>query len=211
MRRAMAMIELIFAIVIIAISVMSIPSMMNVADMTSKGIMIDEDVLKRMSAEITKIYSTRWDENSTAPFGPLQSINAELNCSRDGGLYRSNPNTKRECLTTVSNMPTSPVVNNGDINLSRGLEQLHGASYDVDIDTNGNYAIPMSYDVSYVTSTIGALNGTGGAVATWRLGSGNNAGAKTHLKRVVVTSQSNDSDTHIVLTFFKSNAGMVLE
>lgn len=209
MRYAMAMIELIFTIVIIAISVMSIPSMMNIADSMSKGMMIDEDVLKRMSAEITKIYSARWDENSTAPFGPLQSTTVELNCSRGGGLYRINPNTTRECLLNASS--SSIEVNNGDINLSRGIEQLHGASYEVEIDSNNNYTIPLSYDVSYVDSSMGALNGNGIATATWKLGSGDNSVANTHLKRVVVTSQSDDSDTHIILTFFKSNTGMASE
>jgi hypothetical protein len=211
MRSAMAMIELIFAIVIIAISIMSIPTMMNIADNASKGMMIDEDVLKRMSAEITKIYSARWDENSTAPFGPLQSTSLELNCSRVGGLYRNNPNTTRECLLPSSPMmPATPIVNSGDVNLSKGLEQLHGASYEITIDTNNNYTIPLSYDVSYVDSSIGALDVDGIATATWKLGMGSNSGL-SHLKRIVVRSQGAASGTNIVLTFFKSNTGMVSE
>lgn len=210
MRPAMAMIEVIFAIVIIAISVMTIPSMLAVADTASKGMMVDEDVLKRMMDEITKVYSTRWDQNSVAPFGPLQSTEANLSCSRDGGLYRSNPNTTRECLLGIlPNMAIAPV--NGTLNLSQGVEQLHNNPYNIMIDTNDNYVVPMRYDVSYVDSTIGALNVNGTAAAIWKLGAGSNAVSQTNLKRIVVTSESANSKTNIVLTFFKSNVGMVSE
>ena len=44
MRSAMAMIELIFAIVIIAISILTIPSMLSVAEQVSKVMIIDEDI-----------------------------------------------------------------------------------------------------------------------------------------------------------------------
>ena len=207
MHLAMAMIEVIFAIVIIAISVMTIPSMMNIADNTSKAMMIDEDVLKRMKDEITKVYSARWDQNSVDPFGPLQSAAAGLNCAREGGLYRNNPNTVRQCLPNLPSMSATPAT--GNLNLSQGLEQLHNKDYNLTIDTNTNYKIPIAYNVSYVTSTISALDANGVATATWRLGTGGALGAKSDLKRVVVSSQSTDSDTHIVLTYFKSNTGML--
>ncbi|MBD3806961.1 type II secretion system protein, partial [Sulfuricurvum sp.] len=87
-----AMIELIFAIVIIAISVLTIPSMMNIADESAKGIMIDEDVLKRMSEEIVKVSKARWDQNysdetnaSDAQYKVLQISNE---CWDDGGVWR---------------------------------------------------------------------------------------------------------------------------
>lgn len=216
------MIELIFAIVIIAISVLTIPSMMAVADNATKGIMIDEDILKRMMGEITKVSQARWDQNLSAPeFRPLW-IGGDLGCTRADPLggsawYRINPDSSMPC-DAAGNGPLMAVAPaNGDLNLSKGIEQLHNATYNLDINaTGGNiYSIPISYDVHYVVSTISAIN-AGVATATWQVGSStapnpNSAAAKTHLKRVVVRCNSNNPDIDMSLTFFKSNVGKFSE
>jgi hypothetical protein len=217
MRSAMAMIELIFAIVIIAISVLTIPSMMSVAEQVSKGMIIDEDILKRMMGEITKVSQARWDENSTAPeFRPLR-ITGDMECDRiEGGEgYRRNPDSHMVCSNAIPAMLPAPV--NGDLNLSRGIEQLHNRNYNLEINaTGGNiYTIPIEYRVNYVDATISAIN-AGVATATWQLGSSanmnpSNAGAQTHLKQVVVRVQDNNPDVDITLTFFKSNVGKFSE
>lgn len=221
MRSAMAMIELIFAIVIIAISVMTIPSMMNVADNASKGMIIDEDILKRMMGEITKVSQARWDENVSAPdFSPLQIV-GDLVCAPDStrgaGNYRVNPNSMIVCSDNAPMMAVNPA--NGDFNLSRGIEQLHNRNYNLEINaTDGTiYRVPIQYNLSYVTATLTAgpdANGT--AQATWQLGSSANlnpnaAAAATHLKRIVVNVQDNDPDVDMTLTFFKSNLGKAAE
>ena len=88
MRKAIAMIELIFAIVIIAISVLTIPTMMTVANKASKGIVIDEDVMARLSGWALDKSQARWDRNYQASgSGPLNINIADLNCSRGLG-YR---------------------------------------------------------------------------------------------------------------------------
>lgn len=217
MRSAMAMIELIFAIVIIAISVITIPSMMNVADNASKGMMIDEDILKRMMGEITKVSQARWDENSTAPdFSPLQ-ITDDLVCDRNvsGILYRRNPDSSMMCSNNPPMMAVTPAT--GSLNLSQGIEQLHNRNYNLEINTKaGNiYTIPLSYSVSYVDANISAIN-NGVATATWQLGSSVNmnpspSGAQTHLKRIVVRANSNNPNVDMTLTFFKSNVGKFSE
>lgn len=218
------MIELIFAIVIIAISVLTIPSMMAVADNATKGIMIDEDILKRMMGEITKVSQARWDQNLTAPeFRPLWiTTTADLGCTRAdpfgaSAWYRLNPDSSMPC-DAAGNGPLMAVAPaNGDLNLSKGIEQLHNATYNLDINaTGGNiYSIPIRYDVHYVDSTISAIN-AGVATATWQVGSSaapnpNSAAAKTHLKRVVVRCNSNNPDIDMSLTFFKSNVGKFSE
>lgn len=221
MRHAIAMIELIFAIVIIAISVLSIPSMMAVADNATKGMVIDEDLLKRMMGEITKVSQARWDRNSTAPdFRPLR-IAGDLQCDRADplggeGWYRRNPDSSMMCADNGPMMGTAPV--NGDLNLSRGIEQLHNRSYNMEINaTDGNiYTVPIQYRVSYVSAAISAIDADGVATATWRVGSSTNlnpdaSGTATHLKRVVVHSQDNDPDIDMTLTFFKSNVGKFAE
>lgn len=222
MRNAIAMIELIFAIVIIAISVLSIPSMMAVADNASKGIMVDEDILKRMMGEITKVSQARWDQNSTPPdFRPLR-IAGDLECSRPdplggAGWYRANPDSSMMCGIGGPIMAVNPAA--GNLNLSQGIEQLHNNPYNLDINVTGatgSYSVPIEYRVSYVTATISAING-GVATATWTVGSSADmnplpAADATHLKRVVVRVQkANDPDVNMALTFFKSNVGKFSE
>jgi hypothetical protein len=224
MRSAMAMIELIFAIVIIAISVITIPSMMNVADNASKGMIIDEDILKRMMGEITKVSQARWDRNSTAPdFSPLQiTAGGDLPCAidplRGAGTYRANPDSSMVCSPNPPMMAAAPA--NGDLNLSKGIEQLHNKPYDLEVNaTGGNiYTIPIEYTVSYVASTLTAEpNANGIATATWQLGSStepkpNPSVTKTHLKRIVASVQNgNNPDVNMTLTFFKSNVGKFSE
>ena len=222
MRKAIAMIELIFAIVIIAISVLSIPSMMAVADNASKGIMVDEDILKRMMGEITKVSQARWDQNSTAPdFRPLR-IAGDLDCNRPdplggAGWYRANPDSSMMCGVGGPMMAATPAA--GNLNLSQGIEQLHNNPYNLDINVTGatgSYSVPIEYRVSYVTATISAING-GVATATWTLGSSTDmnplpAANATHLKRIVARVQkANNPDVDMTLTFFKSNVGKFSE
>ncbi len=221
MRIGMAMIELIFAIVVIAISVITIPTMMIVADEASKGMIVDEDILKRMMGEITKVSQARWDENSTAPdFRPLR-IAGDLECNRadplgGAGWYRANPDSTMLCADNAPEMAAA--TGNGDLNLSRGIEQLHNRNYNMEINaTDGNvYTVPIRYDVHYVDAQIGAIDANGTATDTWTLGSSANmnpnaAGAQTHLKRVVVRVQDNNLSVDMALTFFKSNVGKFSE
>jgi hypothetical protein len=220
MRPAMAMIELIFAIVIIAISVITIPSMMSIANNASKGMMIDEDILKRMMGEITKVSQARWDQNSTEPnFYPLQ-IAGDMQCDRNanGIFYRRNPNSSVPCSSDSPRM--GAVLGNGDLNLSRGVEQLHNNPYNLEINaTNGTiYSVPITYSVSYVNAALDSgPDASGTATATWTLGSSTNmnpntAGTQTHLKRIVArVNNANNPNVDMTLTFFKSNVGKFAE
>lgn len=222
MRSAMAMIELIFAIVIIAISVITIPSMMNVADNVSKGMIVDEDILKRMIGEITKVSQARWDQNSALVdnFAPLQ-IAGDLPCAADplrgAGVYRANPDSSMVCSANAPAMAAVPA--NGTLNLTQGIEQLHNNPYAITVtrsDGVGVYQIPISYNVSYVAATMTNIVG-GVASATWTLGSSanmnpNSAGGATHLKRIVVQAvKQADPPVDMTLTFFKSNVGKFSE
>lgn len=214
MRSAMTMIEVIFAIVIIAISIMAIPSMMEISSKATKGVTIDDDILKRMSGELTKIFQTRWDGHYLLPEGNgallLNPNTADLNCSRvEGGTwYRLNLATKMTC--SDQNASAIPAMGNG--NLQNGIEQINKvANLQFDINTTGGelYHVPIKYEVSYVESNVTIFGNT--AVATWVLGSSGNMNPNpsgvSHLKRIVATASGANPDVNITLTFFKSNKG----
>lgn len=217
MRSAMTMIELVFAIVIIAISIVTIPSMMSVANNASKGVMIDEDVMERLGGWVLDKFQARWDRNYLASgSGPLvmNPDGGDLNCLRAGG-YRigSDENTSSMQCNMLKNPNNIPNV--GDGNVSRGIEQLNNGSETIPISAaNGTeYNVTATYSVAYVDSTVNTAGNT--QTATWILGSstnmnppspsGNTGNTLSHLKRVV--TRFNSPDVNVTLSFFKSNKG----
>jgi len=217
-RPAIAMIELIFAIVIIAISVLTIPSMMHIADNASKKMAIDDDVIARISGWSVDKFQGRWDKDYNASqTGPLWiKTTADLGCSRKSGnsFYRVNPNSLTKCndqnkTATVFSPSAIPTI--GDGNISRGVEQLNGGTEPITITTsNGTIQTVMAnYRVAYVPSTVTVSGNM--ATAIWTLGSSStmnpSPSGTSHLKRVVIRFYSTANNADVVLTFFKSNKG----
>jgi hypothetical protein len=214
MRSAMAMIELIFAIVIIAISVITIPMMISVADNAAKRITLDDDIMSRLSGWTIDKFQARWDGNySASGSGPLvmNPNTGDLRCvPRIVGstiLYRENNNSAIQC--DINGNPPS-VIPTGDGNITRGIEQLNGGSEPITITPAGGtaYNVTATYVVSYVDSTVA---GTNTQTATWRLGSSTtmnpNPTGISHLKRVVTRFNNTALGVDTTITFFKSNKG----
>lgn len=205
-RNAMAMIELIFAIVVIAISVVTIPSMMNVADRASETVIVDEDVLMRMMGEIVKVSKARWDEhyvdNTSSGDARFLILQNGGNCTADsnGTLRPANPYSSAVCQADPAISAPSAIPSPGDLNLSKGIEQLNGKNYTLTLEgTGGTYTVPVTYAVSYVNAN-----------NTWTLGSSGSmpsGGGVTHMKRVVVRVNDPARGVDTTLTFFKSNIG----
>jgi hypothetical protein len=227
MRPAIAMIELIFAIVIIAISVMTIPSMMNIAGASTKRMTIDDDVLSRLSSQMVDKFQGRWGgeystvggEDNTSGYMKISTIStvSDLNCSRIVGAfyYRINLDSNASCLI-AQNPSVIPNLGSGDV--SNGLEQLNGGTETLSVvsSTGETFDINATYNVRYVDANVTPNNYSSNTVtATWKLGSsgtigadnGGSKGTPTHLKRVVVNFWNRALDVNTTLTFFKSNKG----
>lgn len=228
MRSAIAMIELIFAIVIIAISIMTIPTMMNVASDASKRMIIDDDVMSRLSGQMIDKFQGRWGGEYTIGDSFESNIsaivsNADLNCSRinAGKYFRGNPDS-----ATVCNLAQVPIeipstagagANQADGNVSKGLEMLNAGTEALSVvsSTGESLTVNATYNVRYVNAGV-TTNGNSQSTV-WNLGSsgtiasdnggsrGTTSASRTNLKRVVVNFWNNDVNT--TLTFFKSNKG----
>lgn len=213
LRSAIAMIELIFAIVIIAISVLTIPSMMHIADNASKNMAIDADVIARISGWSVDKFQGRWDKDYNASqTGPLWiKTVADLGCSRgsENSWYRVNTGSMIVC--NDHNLTPSTIPTLGDGNISRGIEQLNGGSELITITTsNGTtQTVTATYRVAYVPSSVTVSGNTASAI--WTLGSSTNMNPSlsgtSHLKRVVIRFYDTSNSADVVLTFFKSNKG----
>ncbi len=208
MRKAMAMIELIFAIVIMAIAVMTIPSMMNIAANATKGMTIDEDVMSRMAGWTIDKFQARWDVNYAVIDSPVLWIAGVCNVA--------NPSSATQCdpLNRAPGFVSGATYTNGDT--SQGIERLNGGTETVTISpaSGGNpYGVTATYSVSYVPDALLTVVGNV-ATTTWTIGSSGNmnpspAGGATNLKRIVTRFNSpvTDLDVDTTLTFFKSNKG----
>ncbi len=236
LRPAMAMIELIFAIVIIAITVITIPVMVNIAGELSKRMMIDDDVMTRLSSQMIDKFQARWggeytgvDENDSTPIY-ISDINttADLRCSRSMPTlpvtwYRINPDSTAECNVTQvpKAIPAASTVDGGTANgnVAGGLEMLNAGTETLNVITSTGQSVDINatYNVRYVDSTVALAGNT--ATAVWRLGSsgtitadnggslGTAAANRTHLKRVVVRFWNSALNVDTTLSFFKSNKG----
>ncbi|WP_291750915.1 MULTISPECIES: hypothetical protein [unclassified Sulfuricurvum] len=214
-RRGMAMIELIFAIVIIAISVITIPTMMSVANNASKVVAIDEDVMARLQGWAMDKFQARWDGNySASGSGALNlSATSDLNCSRTGGYRIGSDENVSSMQCNMNAWTTSIPTPSTDGNLSLGIEQLNGGSESITITPTGGtpYNVTATYEVDYVPSSVTQVTSNTQS-AVWLLGSSNSintnvTGTTSHLKRVVIRFNDATLDTDVVLTFFKSNKG----
>lgn len=232
-RPAMAMIELIFAIVIIAITVITIPVMMNIAGDLSKRMSIDDDVMTRLGSQMIDKFQARWggeytgvdNNDSTAIYISEINSTADLRCSRPVGTYffRVNPDSIAECnvTQTPNAIPAVSTANGGAANgdVAGGLEMLNAGTETLNVLTSTGEVIDLNatYNVRYVDSTVALAGNT--ATAIWRLGSsgtitadnggslGTAAGDRTHLKRVVVRFWNSTLQVDTTLSFFKSNKG----
>lgn len=207
----MTLIELLFAIIIISLTIMTIPSMMSVAAQVTKSEVVDEDVLKRLATELEKISKARWDQNYQ---DEDNASNAYFKVLRIGTECASGKRRNLDSVMECSASAPSTIPTTGDGNLSKGIEQINGIASDLNVSTESNYTVPISYKAGYVNSGM-TLTGTTGT-ATWQLSSSTTqnagfVGGPTHLKAIVAHVADNDRDVDITLTFFKSNQGKFSE
>jgi prepilin-type N-terminal cleavage/methylation domain-containing protein len=149
-KSAFTMIELIFAIVIIAISVMSLPMMTQInASGIEKGYV--QEAIFASSAEIHQALSHRWDANS-APDGDPASLSQVLDIAGDcNAITKRRPGqSSRRCLNdttlTAANAANAIILN---INNATGVKDL----FVIDATDNGS-----GYKLQKVKLTLAAIN-----------------------------------------------------
>ncbi len=104
-RKAIAMIELIFAIVIIGITLMSAPMLIDRASQSAYTSISQESVAAG-AAEISMILARAWDENNTgistgAPILNVTSGDPDLNAANRANIYPTNPLSTRSYINNL--------------------------------------------------------------------------------------------------------------
>jgi len=185
-RAAFTLIELIFAIVIIAISVISLPMM---SQTVAKGIdaNIVQEAIFAAATELNEAVTAHWDENSieaSMPDSSARVIETVINmCENDANLstFRQmrghiNQPLHRRCLdanttvTTPSNASVTAVVSlddmeHGDRNItigtpgSEGYKETYQSNVSVDINATFGPAV-NSQNIKSIVSTVKDEDGT---------------------------------------------------
>ena len=188
-RYAFTMIELIFAIVIIGISVLSLPMMTQI---TSKGIEsnIVQEAIFAASTELNQAVSYYWDENSIQTGHSLARVIDLGDCDNTSRLRLGHivQPYHRKCLDSNTTTPTNLLdAGNPDLN-----DAAHGAQSIFLGDSTSSEGYKNDYDSSIIVTKDADFNGT-----------------KTNMKQISVIITNKDGDIITSLRTYSANIGEI--
>lgn len=227
-RKAIAMIELIFAIVVLGIVMLSAP--MVISSATKSGyVALQQESIAAASAEMGMILTYHWDESNTdenlsSPILQTTAGDANLNESTDadgnpsrvraGGTIES----KRSFITSTNERLSSSSTLGSDSNDSDDIDDFIGTSTLIDVETTttstGDYidsAIQLTTAVNYVNDapTTGNYLNSGPSI-TFDYNASNVVGT-TNIKGITLTLTTTNTQSEmtksIELRAFACNIG----
>ena len=199
-RAAFTLIELIFAIVIIAISVISLPMM---SQTISEGIdaNIVQEAIFASATELNEAVTTHWDENSIEvgmPDSAARVIDVGGFCSNDANssTFRQMPGhinqpLHRRCLDSN----TTPV-SNATATAVNSLDDMEHGDGNITIGTAGSEGYKETYQ-SNVNVTTNEIFGT------------DQVTSNPNIKRIVSTVKDEDGNDIALLRTYSANIGEV--
>lgn len=195
-RAAFTLIELIFAIVIIGISVLSLPIM---SQTISKGIdaNIIQEAIFAAATELNGVVTAHWDENSIEPGMPHSSarvIDIDAFCNNDAlsPTFRQMPGhinqaLHRRCLDSNTTLPS-----NASVTTVNSLEDWEQGYKDITIGTPGTEGYKETYQSNIVVSQGANFNGI-----------------NNNIKSIVSTLKDKNGKTIVLLRTYSANIGEV--
>ena len=194
-RSAFTFIELIFAIVIIAITVLSLPVMNQVLSKGTDGALIQEAIFAA-ATELNQAVTYRWDENSleaTSSYAKVLRVDA-ADCSAGLNLRTGHINQPfhRRCTDDDTLSPSALGKDAADLDDIDDTIKGAGSLYSGDATTAAGYkkALLTKIDVSYASFA---------DITT----------AEKNMKKVTVTVLDTSANTLVVLTTYSANIGEV--
>lgn len=213
------MIELIFAIVVVAIVMLTVPMIIRVMNQ-SQELSLGQELFAKMYAQAQRKSMNPWDWGvSSIVLNPndtngtiLMVGSTDLNCSRSVGLsvYRDNNISTRECNQVIA--ASAIPAHDGNLSGMWGIEQYNDESYTVHDPINGDYTVTIMVSYADDGDDWTVAGHTGHYATVWTLGDdASPSGAGTtvsHLKRIVMKYEKSGLPTS-TFTFFMSNIGAV--
>jgi len=167
-RTAFSMIELIFAIVVIAIAVMALPMMVQTTGKGIEGNLVQEAIFAS-AAKLNEITSYPWDENSTEDGSILSRViwTSATDCNNSTKLRSGHIEEQlhRRCLDDNYSIvqPTSPLgMEASDNGVYNDIDDFNDVSAPLYINKNGTvgsaegYKTPYTMDVNISYAAFGS-------------------------------------------------------
>ena len=227
MKPAVAMIELVFAIVIMSIVMLSAPMLMKTAS-ESGYVAIQQENIGEVASHVNIILGHYWDENNTDdsydPVVLLTTGDAGLNEVGTTGLRAGTPNSSSRKYVSVAGErgTATPLASLGpDTGDRDDMDDFNGQINlrDVETSANADYiekgtAIDLNTTVTYMLDApFGGdqYNNAGGGTLSFAPTFAGNAGTSSNIKRIEVTLTSSSGITElekqITLHAFSCNIG----
>ena len=195
-RAAFTLIELIFAIVIIAISVISLPMMsQTVAEGIDANIV--QEAIFASATELNEAVTAHWDENSIEigmPDSSARVIEIGAFCSNDSNssMFRQMPGhinqpLHRRCLDSNATTPS-----NASATAVNSLDDMEHGDGNITIGTAGSEGYKEAYQSNVVVSPSANFNGV-----------------NNNIKSIVSTVKDEDGNTIALLRTYSANIGEV--
>lgn len=225
MRRAIAMIELIFAIVIMGIVFTAAPMLISTATQSSY-VAIQQESINEVASQVNIIMGYQWDENNTdiTRRATILHTSGDSNLSDENltGRRYGTPNVSyRSFLTSTGlELNASAIGEDGSGEIKDDIDDFHGTTYLIEvqaasdkdyIDTN----ISIDNNISYISDAVGGgTYNDPGADNTLTFSSPFSAaapGGTTNIKHISVTLTSSSGvdeyNKTITLHAFSCNLG----
>ena len=166
-RAAFSMIELIFAIVVIAIATMSLPTMTQTTGKGIEGNLVQEAIFAS-AAKLNEITSYRWDENSLEDNTIRVIWTSDNDCNASSSSSQRQGHINRQCLNKNYSevQPTDPLGMEADDNGSYDdIDDFNDVSEALYIDESGSVAVgsaagyktPYTMDVNISYASFGTI------------------------------------------------------
>ncbi len=187
-RSAFSMIELIFAIVIIGVAVLSLPMMSQV---TSKGIEnnLAQETIFAASAELNQVMSYYWDERSTEDDANALSRVIDSNNDCNDTTKQRIGHVNRRCVNSNSNAAPTIGSDSGDLD---DIDDVSTTSKPLFTGTSSAQGYKQNY-----TSVVNVNTATFGTATT------------NDIKKITVTVYDENGNTVTALSSYVANIGEV--
>ena len=195
-KSAFTMIELIFAIVIIGIAVISLPMMTQATSKSIEENLVQEAVFAA-SAELNQVLSYNWDENSKESETSLAKVAWTSDCNsstklRPGHISQT---LHRRCVDSNASVPTLSLGLEGGEVTPDDIDDVNQSKHDIFIDYTNSSA---GYKESY-TSEINISYANFGSVIA----------ADKNIKKVKITISDSNNNTITSLKAYSANIGEI--
>lgn len=218
LRPAIAMIELIFAIVIIGITLMSAPMLISTAAKSGYAAIVQE-AINATSSQVNMIMGYHWDENSADELflDPILGVSAgssDLNESFPSGRRIGTPAESSRCFVRSDNqrLDATPIGSGNsaknDINDFAGYTDLFEIEFSL-ADYIEKTTIDINTAISYNNDNVSG--GYNQSSITFNPFSNAATGSTTNIKSIIVTltssSAADELKKSIIMSAFSCNIG----